>query len=1228
MTDAPKTSGPAPQDGEASLTDPQARTSTVWHTLLDKPRLHHRARRKRRRHIRWFVLGMIVVALVGLYSYMTSDAQVERLVEQYLRGLFGTEVNLREAHFSVFGGLDLEGISVETEDDAESLFRVDRLKLVHDPLLLLVGQLRVREIIALGPEINLVHRGQQWNFQKLMADGAGPAGAAGPEQRPVIYVERGQVHVKQFDADGNAVYAHSLNLSGVVQPDAARTGVFTFFTSELTTTGFRGNISSGVIDTNRGVVSFEGRAASVELSAELAETLPPTARRVWETFQPQGTVGLRVTFKEVGGELGFNVEVTLGGVALTYHHRGRAFRLSDLTGQCVIKPTRLELLNVHGVLTATLPGPEPDDAGAAPDAADNAEPPAPEEVSVAVGLSGALTGLDSDSFGQELKVEVEDLDMARLRPVVAGMWPEADDFYREFRPQGRMDVAVSFHREPTPGAELEVSGKVKVKGGRTVYHLFPLPVENTWGEITLSSRRVRIEKMVGHHGASSVSTSGWIDDPGNPEGALELRIVGRHVELNDEIEAALQRLNPASYEVYKSLRPEGEVDVSVLVTYTPGNRGIMDTEVEITLLGNTVSYDGFPYRITGGRGTIAIGKTGTRIDVAGRHGPADVTVRGTITGEGEQTAVDLVIDARDVPMDEELAAALPEQQRETYRQYHLQGQADVRVHVTQSAETAWQPEHRATIDLQDVAMVFEAFPYPVEGIQGQMEIGPGGFVIRDLRGTNADAALACDGRVEHVGDSYTADLTVRGQNVLLDRDLRGALALVAPGLWDNISPEGRVDVVCRLVKDADPDAELRAEVDLVARDVSIVYRHFPYPLRHCRGRLRYDGRRVIIDGLENVEGATTIAVAGTIDLPPEGGVDSRLAVEASGLEVDPALIGALPSPVARGLEALAVRARMNINLPELTYAADADGGNLRIGWQGSAVVDNASMDLGVPVDRVVAYVKLAGQYAADHLTLDGTVDMPQGRVAGKEFRNLRAELHQAPQSDRIAITRLEADCYGGRLELESEGSLALGDPGGYGLSVLVRDVDFARFARESLGIDLGGGSGGRLSGEFALWGQEADPDSLQARARFHITDATLYELPLVVRLLNVLRLDPGAQSFSEGEVRLFIRNRTYVFDRIMLRGGGLAVHGAGQMLQDGRVHLVFATGSGDDPGVVSALDELARGVMGELILVEVTGTVRDPVIRQHTLHGLTAPLRELAQIVREGNQQARESALP
>lgn len=1215
-----------------------------WQSLLDGAALRLRRRGHGRRRIILLVVLLLIGLLLGGYRLVTSDRQIERQAEEFLSNFFQTPVHIDSASFSFFDGIRVEGLRVEMEGEDSPIFAARSLRLSHDPLALLGGRLEVREIVAVNPTINLFSRDDEWNFQRLMPESTSQEGRP---QRPVVYVEDGVVNVRQYQAE-ELIYQHSLQMSGVLQPASGRENVFTFFAGQIESGTVRGSISRGIVNMAEGTFNFEARASNIELTAELAETLPPEARQVWNRFMPSGNVSLKVVFRDDRSHqlgFGFWVEADLNGVALDYEHGGRRYHLEELTGQCAVSRDLLVLHDVHGVLVNLPEAPlaEAGDAlssdAAAQSSADvwNAPAGGREAASIPVELSGVVRGLDSERVGYDLEITAGDLDLLRMREFAVGLSPVMTSLYEDFQPAGRADVHLWMKRGASPDSETELRGNIALRSGRSHTRWFPYPIEEVFGDITLEPG-VIVVNLTGRNGEARVAASGEVR-PTSAGTGVDLTISAKRLRLDDKLREALAGSYPSYTDFYDSLRPGGSVDLEVKVECPPGGKSLVVNTIR--LHDASLTYSQFPYRIRQARGTAVIRDGVCTMDVVGRHGDALVSVEGTFAVGGvDGSMIDLMVVGHNVSLDDDLAAALPADQRRVYQRYHPEGLADIVFRAQRSADTRGELIYHTRIGLRGGRVLFDDFPYPIEGVSGEMEISPGLFVLHNLRGTNSDAAISANGRIEHRGDDYSMDLLLRGQQVQLDRDLLGALAQHWPALWNDLELSGKVNVAVRLLKKPGADEPLETEVAMASDSLSLLYRPLPYRLENCEADVHFDGRRLTISNLTSRRGETSLSASGTISIVSPDDVEAvatgaaaandaagnsagsretvkaELAISATALELDEALLDALPEAIGGPLRQIDARGRIDLKVPELVYSRRHDG-STDIDWNCTAVVGQGSAELGMKLDRVVAYVEQQGSYRNGQLELGAELTMPHGRLAGNEVERLRAWFRKSASREAIEVVRLEGDIYGGKLE--GSGFVSSDGSGAYALNVDFRGIDLETFVRRGMQMDATI-EGGRLSGEVALRGGGDDGEDFLARGALRIRQTKMYRLPVIIQLLSALRLKSGA-NFESADADFSLRDGRYTFSRIVLEGPGLSLHGAGQMGGDGALGMYFTTGSGTSRNIIPALSDLAAGLKHELLLVEVSGSVNKPEVQGRMLTHLTAPLRELMALIKESQAE-------
>jgi len=1154
-----------------------------WVHPVDERGRAVRARRARWRRAVLIVLAILVLAFFGLQYYLTNDERVEQFAETYLENLLGTHVSIGRASFSLAGGLVLEDLTVQAPPPfKEPVLTASRVNLEVDPLSLLRLAPEVTEIVVHQPRITLVLRDEtEWNFQRLIR--ARPPEAKAPPIRPVVALDEGMLRIIR-QRGGRTEYEHEMQMSGLLLPSEADRHTFRFQT-DVRSREVHLAVASGLLDARTGALRFEGNASNVVLSERLYHSLPGEVQAVWDRFDPKGTINAKLLFDETHG---FRLVAEMTGVEFAYSYEGLTHRFENLTGRCTFEPHRLVLTDVQGLV--------------------NGWP---------ITLDGEAAGFDQAVLALDLQVSADHVDSEKCRPLLVSLAPHLVGLYDTYAPKGRADLDLKIFRGPEPTDRLEVSGSLMCRDMQMTYRLFPYRLDNLRGTVRFSPAGYTAENVVGRHGDATVRLQGRTRNPG-PLHESRVTVHGEGVALDDDLRSALGETQRRIYDLYA---PSGTADVEVEIYRPPEEDARRQIVVTLDLKGCGFLYRHFPYRLRHTTGKVIIGPEGTEIvDVRGRHGSAAITLAGELAGTADDTgALALRVAGTNVALDDDLEAALPERQRSILQAFHLSGQADFEGTVTRGPETDGEIDYDLDIHLRGARMIYEPFPILADEVTGEVHLTRASCRIESLTGFNSGARIEASGWIDQRPDDYAMDLTLAGEDVALGESLRGALGPELRSVWSHLAPRGRVEVSAHLKKDFGPEEKVRHHVWVTMHDAQATLDMFPLPLEHVTGQMEFQGGEVRLHDLQARSGLARFGISGRIGYEPTGPrLDLR--IQARGLRFEGPLRDALPGPLKKAFAVLKPAGRVDLDLRRLLYHVDEDGAG-HAEWDGTAVLDEVAADPGVQVTGVVGTAELLGRWDAGQVTLDGDLRIQQGEVAGKNIRDTRMRVRKTADAKAVVLEAIEGEFYGGRME----GFAAIGvEPGGrYALNLAVTDVDFEQLLREGFRLEHNI-SGGRLEGTLGL---RSGSDGAQASGFLRVTDAELYELPIVVRLLNVFRLAPAERTaFQKARVLYFLRGGRLFLGDIRLEGRAMNLYGAGVMEADGRLDLLFLTGKKDDDPLLPALSELMEGVRKQLVVVVVTGTLSEPNVEFRTLSAITAPIREVLDMVRA--QRAREGGAP
>ncbi|MFM8702766.1 MAG: AsmA-like C-terminal region-containing protein, partial [Planctomycetia bacterium] len=143
----------------------------------------------------------------------------------------------------------------------------------------------------------------------------------------------------------------------------------------------------------------------------------------------------------------------------------------------------------------------------------------------------------------------------------------------------------------------------------------------------------------------------------------------------------------------------------------------------------------------------------------------------------------------------------------------------------------------------------------------------------------------------------------------------------------------------------------------------------------------------------------------------------------------------------------------------------------------------------------------------------------------------------------------------------------------------------------------GGGSHyrGKVQATVRLQGSRAGTHSLVGEGQVRLGDADIYELPVMVALLKILRVKvPDRTAFSSSVVDFRVEGAHAYLDNIELSGDAISLVGNGEVDLDSNVHMTFRSIMGDSATQLPAMKRVLGGASGQFMLIHVDGTLPQP----------------------------------
>ena len=1109
---------------------------------------------------------------------------------RYLRRITSARVRVAEAKFSLFGGIELRGVSIEAPNSPgrERFFYAETVVLRHRPWSLFTDRrLTPTEIVCIGPEVASEYDDQRGRYVwEDIVEAIGqyyrsPAVGRSKGALPVISFR--DVHVRMLTGET------WLNISMIPSP-----GVYRLMLEERRR-GREPLRGTWRIDLQSGNVLLEEGA--IPKIAQTDGILPQRYAKWRKWYNIEGKVVLK------GGSAGADgSEATLEA------------KLEDVSLRLQPDEGGLELVGVRGTLAFAKDGVSVEGlTGRVPRAGD-----------AGFRMSGRYDGYDANS-PFDLHVSVQGMSLPDGSGATGWLAKTLAFLNTAFRPIGDLDLSADFKR--LADGRIEVKGAAAPQGMSFVYNRFPYRIEGVTGTIgfdaNASGDRVFLTDVVGRRGEAVMRIDGRIDL--RDRGRYDVTVQADGAPLDDEMRQAL----PEKYRsVWDSFDPAGRTDATVRV-WREGSGQMQNVDVELSADGGaSAAYKPFPYRLEELTGRVRISREAVTIDsLRGRRGPMRCTIDGSLAGIGGVGGeTNLTIEATEVPLDDHLIASLPERTRPTAESLHASGLAD-RVSATILQSKGQPLDFRVVARIKEGQFRPKAFPYPITDANGVLTFRPGRVIVEDLAGRHGQTPVTVSGQVLMDSNASAVDLHVGAKGAVLDDELYQALPKGVQDVWRKLSAGGRADVDLTLQHGmAEASRELDYRLVLDANAMTVRYEDFPYKLTGVVGRAVATPVGVTLEDMIARHGPALLRVSGTMKLDGQS-ESARLSLRGTNVPIDDELLAALPrtlAPLAKRVRPggscgfdmkdfrIERRARPSPASRPATQPTTAPAGPSDVRWSmdGQVSFRGATMDLGLGHKTLTGSLTGAAAQQGGSLAVDARIALDSVLVARQKLTDLRGRVTKDARGQMLRVRELSAKAHGGRVAGFAE--IRLTDPLECGVSLSVEGIRLG----ELFGTAAGGAKPkevqGLLAGSVQLTVVTGDNPSRQASGVLKITKGKLYKLPVMLGLLHVLYLSlPGDTAFTDGQLTYHLRDDVLIFNEIYLRGPVMSIVGSGTMnMKTKALDLKFLTGPPRKLPRLGGLGELLEGIAREVAEIHVGGTLQKPKMR-------TVPLRNLDKLLRD-----------
>jgi hypothetical protein len=821
--------------------------------------------------------------------------------------------------------------------------------------------------------------------------------------------------------------------------------------------------------------------------------------------------------------------------------------------------------------------------------------------------------------------DVRDLQVA---PELAERLPEP--LARRLRPlaalRGRMQSTFDVQHAAATGTTYDVEGHFFDGWIRDA--ALPYALTDLRANLRLRNEEIQVSEATARLGSATfrldLVRAGFQQDS-----PLQLRASTKRFPVDHRLP---QVLPESMRELWDKFLPSGTANVDMTLTFD-GKTYQPDILIEFPDLSFT--FHKFPYRVHHATGTVHLheGKLHTQLDlpINGQR----VEMRGELvpTEHGPLGWVELQT-LGPITLDEALLAALPEKPQETLRSLQPGGLFELTGRFER--QDLASPEFHRDLELRihQGTIRYEKFPLPIDRIQGTITFQDDGWSFNRLTGRNDSAFIVARGAWDPEAErGHHLELDMVCSDVPLHDGLREALNEETQRLWAQLRPRGtldHLDISLRFHRDAEQlrvrlDGEKwAAEQNVEGRTLSIKPVWFPFHLENLTGRFEYQDGILTIRELRGDHGSTRlkrgeVVCSTNVDGHGQWVVECPV-LDIDPLEITPELLEALPAPASQALGKLGIRGPLSVT------------GNLRFSgrngnrappdalWNLSVDTENGELHCGVKLKNIRGGVALEGASGPGSPEVRAELFVDSLTFQNMRFTQVRGPLRvqdgylllgttAGAEPNAAGLPRsVTARVYDGEVTLD--GWLGVADDHRFDLLAHLSEADLARMASES-SIAMARISG-KAFANLRLAGQIGAAHSWRGSGSIRLFEADIYQLPLMVALLKLLKIQPpDATAFTQSDMEFRVEGDRLYFDRIALQGDAVSLIGNGDMDLQRNMKLDFGAVVGREDAQLPWLRPFALGAARSVLGIQVTGPLHQPLVTARPFPELNETLQQL-----------------
>lgn len=792
------------------------------------------------------------------------------------------------------------------------------------------------------------------------------------------------------------------------------------------------------------------------------------------------------------------------------------------------------------------------------------------------------------------------------------------------RTQFSFEVVCPTNEERQNGtAQIDFVVDGRISEGRIDDARLPDPLTDVEATIHLDRDGVKIDDLTGRCGPAYLKLSAQLHGY-SLNSPCQIDLNAERLNLD---RLTLAQLPDPLHSVWREFSPRGTVDVQTTLV-SDGQRWSPTAVVRCRNL--SLLYEKFPYRLTDATGTLELRDEHLTVRLEMLAGGKVIGCRAEIDHPGPNFSgwVQINSQGRPLAIDDRLVGALTPASQAIVRKFHPRGAISF-LAMLQREHGAAPLQRRLDITLHDLTIQHDAFPYPIDRVNGTLRMNNHDWDFLNLSGRNDSGFIAGHGTWRRDrADGNQLHLQFTATDLPLEDELRRALPPSMQRLWLNLRPNGNIDNLQVNVLYNAQQKKTAIAVDVEkwpqnrneGRPISIEPTWFKYGLDQVTGSFQYRDGHTRFRNVTARHGQLTLQVEGESQLTRGGGCRVKVSrITADRLQLNHDLLAAMPAGLAAGLSRLAITGSLNMEgALDILVPAEFNQ-SPQVGWNLNLDVENGSLRAGVPIEHIHGCVQLRGYNSPAGFENRGELMIDSAIVRDVQLTQIRGPLAMDAEYLRFGTWAereipnhrprpLTANLFGGSIALD--GQLRFSQEVPFQLHAWLEQADLTAMAREFAPQQRN--VGGKVFAVVNLSGTGEGVHTYRGLGQIRLREADIYELPAIIALLKLSSIkNPDRNAFNTASIDFRIEADDVELDRVELHGDAITLKGRGRLTSAREINLQLYTQVGRDEAYLPVFRPLVGEASRQFLLFNVSGPLDHPVVDRQVFPQLNERLQEL-----------------